>query len=189
MGRNALLAALLAAGCAAPRAGSTGEEPPPPPPAGVPAILEGLPPAVVLDRALFELESGSPERAAAARSTLVALEERAAGPALRARAAAAPPDSEERLELLAVLAERGDPLAGVGAEERVALVLREAERDARGGRGTLLALDRIRRMGQEGIRILRAEALPSRPRAATASRILEAFAEYDAVRALRSGPP
>jgi hypothetical protein len=187
MARKDLLAALLAAGCAARPAGTPGE--PPPPPAEVPALLDGHPAAVVLDRALFELATGTPEGRAAARSVLVALEEGTAGPALRARAAAAPPGSDERLEFLALLAERGDPLAAVPAEERVALVLREAERDDRGGRGTLLALDRIRGMGQEGIRILRAEAAPSRPRAATASRILEAFAEYDAVRALRSGPP
>jgi len=127
---------------------------------------------VVVGRALFDLESGDPQRTARARSVLVAVPESPALDPLRERARTASRDSAQRLDALAILAERGEPVDGCEAEDLVAMNLREIERRERSGRPVILALDRLRNMGEAARDPLRDEARHGGPRARVASRIL-----------------
>jgi hypothetical protein len=164
-------AILLLAGCASL----------PAPPAAAPVadergpatdVLAGLPPTVVADRALFDLESGDPERQARARGLLLALPAWSCVDALRRRAVSAPEGSEGRLETLGVLAERGEPLEGIGIGEIVAMNVREIDRSGAPSRRGLLALDRIRALGESAREALRGEAAADGPRADAAARVL-----------------
>src|SRR5512139_3535474 len=96
---NAWPLVLILAGCAS-ATGTAGEDA-----AGgeIPEALAGLPPAVIAEHALFDLDSGDPERAERARRVLLALPEGPGVEVLRARVRAGPAGSTARLEALAVL--------------------------------------------------------------------------------------
>jgi hypothetical protein len=134
--------------------------------------VSGLPPSVVAGRALFDMESGDPGREARARCILLALPDDPAAEALRSRARTALPGSAARLDALSVLAERGDPLEGVEPAEVVAMSLREIARHEPSSRGALLALDRLRGMGEAALPALREEAGADGPRSEPAARVL-----------------
>ena len=136
--------------------------------APVPDALLGLPAAVIVGRALFDLDSGDPERMERARCVLLSVPgEEATGPLL-ARVRAAPRGSAARLEALALLAERGEPLAGVEPAEMVAMSLREITRGDPSGRAAVLAAARIRALGEAALPALREEARPGAPLAEAA---------------------
>jgi hypothetical protein len=166
----AVLLALLAAGCAstgeatATAAFVSGAEP-------VPAVLVGVPAAVIVDRALVDLGSGDPFRVARARAVLLALPPEEIEP-VRSLARAGIPGSEPRLGALAVLAERGEPLDDWAASEVVEMTLREIETDEAGGRAALLGVARLRSMGDCARAALRTAREPGGPRAALADRLL-----------------
>ena len=143
--RAAILVAAAAAGCAS-------APPPAPEPVveecPVPDLLLGVPVSVVVERALFELESGDPGRAARARAVLLAIPPGPATEPLRARFHAAPRGSALRLDVLAILAERGEYPEGSDAGEVVEMSLREIARGDPSGRPALLAVERIRSLGE-----------------------------------------
>ncbi len=178
-------AALLLAGCAA------ASRPLPPRFEAAPDTedVSGLPPSVVAGRALFDMESGDPAREARARCILLALPDGAAIDALRSRVLTAAPGSAPRLDALALLAERGDPLAGVDPGEVVSMSLREIGRPEPSARGALLALDRLRGMGEAARPALRAEANADGPRSEPAARVLLLLFGERAVRSLREARP
>jgi hypothetical protein len=153
--RAAILFAAAAAGCASaprPEPEAAAEECP------VPDILLGIPVSVVVERALFDLDSGDPERAARAREVLLAIP---AGPAiepLHARFHGAPRGSVPRLDTLAILAERGECPEGCDVGEIVEVSLREIARGDASGRPALLAVERIRSLGEGAREPLRAAA-------------------------------
>jgi hypothetical protein len=159
---------LLASGCASGVAGSQaapGDEP-------LPDVLAGFPVAVTAGRALFDLDSGDPDRVRRARCVLLALPEGPGLDGLRERAAKGPPGTSTRLEALAILAERGDPLDGSEGGEVVAMCLRELGRQEPTGRSCMLALDRLRGMGRTALPLLREESRPGSPYAEEAARAL-----------------
>jgi hypothetical protein len=163
---SALPAILLAASCAA-----LPEEPARGTPSPVPAILEGVPAAVVVDRALVDLDSGDPVRVRQARRVLLASASEDLEP-VRARARRGAPGSPARLAALAILAERGEPLDDWSASEIVEMTLREIESGEDSGRATLLGLSRLRGMGDGAVEALRAASRPGSPRESLASRLL-----------------
>jgi hypothetical protein len=138
----------------------------------VPDNLAGLPAAVIGGRALFDLDSGDPDRVRRARSVLLALPEGPGLDGLRDRVRTGDPGSPARLEALAVLAERGDPLEGIAPAEKVTMCLREMVHGDAALRSTLLALDRLRGMGEAARRPLRREARSGGPYEAEALRCL-----------------
>jgi hypothetical protein len=186
--RSALLAGwvLLLAGCASV---AEPEAPPVEPDPGPPDILDGLPAAVAADLAIFDLDSGDPERAARARGVLVALPAASCVDALLGRARTDPPGSDARLEILAVLAERGEPLEEFPAVEVVAMSLREIARREPASRPALLALDRLRGMGEAALPPLREAAESDPPRAELAARLLELLFGEIVERRLRGARP
>ena len=137
----------------------------------VPAVLVGVPGAVIVDRAIVDLGSGDPYRVARARSVLLAIPPEEIEP-VRRLARAGIPGSEPRLGALAVLAERGEPLDDWAASEVVEMTLREIETDEAGGRAALLGVARLRSMGDCARTALRSAREPGGPRAALADRML-----------------
>jgi len=168
-----LCAATALASCASPP-----EESPPDPRAGegVPAVLEGVPPAVVVDRALVDLDSGDPARVRHARGVLLAADASQIEP-LRVRARTGRPGSPARLLALGALAERGEALDDWAASEVVEMTLREIDADREGGRAAVLGVARLRQMGDAGVEALRAAARPGGPRSDLARRLLALLGE------------
>lgn len=181
----ALVSVLLVTGCAA----GTGPSAARLPPAASAGDASGLPPAVVAGRALFDLESGDPGREARARCVLVAMPAGPAAEAILTRAQSAPRGSPARLDALSVLAERGDPLQGVDPAEIVAMSLREIARREPSSRGALLALDRLRGMGEAARPALREEAGADGPRSEPAAGVLLLLFGERAVRQLPQARP
>lgn len=150
---------VLLAGCA-----STVEDPAESPEeSGIPDTLAGLPPAVIAERALFDLDSGDPERAERARCVLLALPEGKGIDALRERVKAGAAGTSARLEALALLAERGDALEAAAAEEVVEMCLREMGRPETSRRAFMLSMDRLRGMGDAARPFLREASRPGGP--------------------------
>lgn len=179
MGKPVALAAiLLFAGCAS--------VPGPPVPA---PVAEEDPPAVVADRAMFDLDSGDPELQARARGLLLALPAGSCVDALRRRARTSPEGSEARLELLGVLAERGEPLEEFDVPEVVAMSLRAIDRSGAPSRSGLLALHRIRALGDAARPALREAAGSDGPRAEAAARVLARLFGEIPDRGLRDARP
>ncbi len=165
----AVAAAAVATGCASAPASLPKA---PPPEAPVPDLLLGIPFPVVVERAIFDLESGDPARAARARSVLLAAP---AGPSvepLLLRFHGAPRESAVRLDVLAILAERGELPADCDAAELVEMSLREIESRDPSGRPTLLAAARLRALGEAARGPLRDEARRGGARSALAASVL-----------------
>jgi len=137
----------------------------------VPAVLVGVPPSVIVDRALVDLDSGDAFRVERARAVLLALPVEDVE-AIRRRARSGEHGSGRRLSALAILAERGEPLDDWAASEIVEMTLREIEGAEPGGRAAILGLERLRAMGDSARGALRAVGGPGEPRAALAERLL-----------------
>ncbi len=166
--RPAWSLALLLAGCA-----SAGPPAAAPPAEGeIPDSLAGLPPAVTAERALFDLDSGDPDRVRRARCVLLALPDGPGLDAVRARVRSGRAGTDARLEALAVLAERGDPLDAAAAEEVVSMCLREMSRPDPVRRSAMLSMDRLRGMGEAARPYLREASRPGGPHAPEAARAL-----------------
>ncbi len=177
-------AVLALAGCAAPAT-----RPQPPAPAADSEDVSEVPPSVLAGRALFDLDCGDPAREARARCILVAMPAETAVRALLARVRSTAPGSDARLDALAVLAERGEPLEGVEPGEVVSMSLRDLSRDRTPTRGALLALDRLRAMGEAARPALReAAASPGAASDAAARLLLVLYGERPA-RGLREVRP
>lgn len=170
-----VLFVLTAAGCASTVAPSPAAAPTAPRVAGVPELLLGLPPAVLVERALLDLDSGEPARAARARCILLSVEDSAALEPLRARARTAPRGSAARLEAVNLLLERGESPAAFTAEEVVAAGVRELARGDPAPRAALLALERIRSLGEAALPALRATASAGGSAGEAAARVLAAL--------------
>lgn len=176
---------LLLAGCAAPgtppvERWAEGE---------VPDTLAGLPPAVIAERALFDLDSGDPERADRARCVLLALPEGPGLDAVRDRVRAGRAGTSSRLEALAILAERGDPLEAAAAEEVVSMCLREMARPDPARRAAMLSMDRLRGMGETARPFLREASRPGGPHSAEAARALSHLFKEEPDHRLREARP
>jgi hypothetical protein len=167
MGRPLLLVLILC-GCAT----GTEEARVDPGEAEIPETLAGLPVPVIVERALFDLESGDPARVERARCVLVALNDGPGLDALRERVRSRPAGSTARLEALAVLAERGDPLEAAAAEEVVSMCLREMSRPEPSRRAFMLSMDRLRGMGETARPFLLEASRPGGPVSAEAARAL-----------------
>ena len=169
---------LLLGGCAATTPPPPVEPEEEPPGAPVPEVFLGVPPAVVAGRAVFDLESGDPERAARARRVLLALDAEALDTWI-VKASAAPPGSPSRAALLAVLAERGESLDGWPPAEVVGMCLAEIAGDGPGRRSTMLSLARLRTLGPAAIPPLETAAREGGRRGAVAERVLEVLGPPD----------
>ncbi len=141
----------------------------------MPELLAGLPTAVLVDRALMDLDSGDPLRAARARGVLLSVQEEAALDPVRLRARSSPPGSAARLEAVSVLLERGETPEGCLVRDIVGASLRDISRADGPARGALLAVDRLRGLGEAGIRELREQALSGSALSKTAARVLAAL--------------
>jgi hypothetical protein len=144
---------------------------------------------VIVGRALFDLDSGDPLRMARARSVLVAFTGPQAAEALRRRVEEAPEGSAERLQALALLAERGDSLEGLASGEIVAMNLGEIAADDGRARSSMLALSRLRGMGEEARTPLREAARDPGPRGDLAARVLRLLFGEEADRTLHRPRP
>jgi hypothetical protein len=180
--------ALVATGCAAVAAPPA--PPPPSSPAGPEAVVSGLleavPPAVLVDRAIMDLDSGDPVLVERARCVLLSVQDGEALGPLRDRARSAPAGSAARLEAVAVLLERGEA-AGCPVADVVAASVRDLVRGGGASRGVLLALERIRDLGESALGELRAEALAGGPAGQAAARVLAAL--FGEVRPLPEARP
>src|SRR5688572_14657034 len=179
--------ALLLAGCAAAGGGDPGGAGAPE--EGIPDVLAGLPPAVTAEKALFDLDSGDPERVRRARCVLLALPEGPGLDAVRARVRARPAGTESRLEALAILAERGDPLDAAAAGEVVSMCLHELSRPDPAGRSRMLSMDRLRAMGEAARPYLREASRPGSPRAEAAAGALRVLFDEAPDHRLREARP
>jgi len=127
----------------------------------------GVPGEVRVERALMALQHGSEGQRRRSRAALLAQRGEDLAP-LRATLTAAHPGSDVRLDLLAILGERGEDLAGFPLAERVAADLRVIARDEPGGYATMRALSRLESVGESARPLLDTLAGESGPRAKVA---------------------
>ena len=106
------------------------------------------------------------------RCVLLALPDGPGLDALRERVRSAPAGTASRLEALAILAERGDPIDAAAAEEVVSMCLREMARPEPSHRARMLSMERLRGMGAAARPFLLEASRPGGPVSAEAGRAL-----------------